>query len=451
VAANLAKPSRSVKLALVLFLVCPLLAAQDPAEPPGGKPKPKLLPPPAGPILRSEVDEKALKTTIEELVACGTRHSLSSWEDPKRGIGCARDKILARYHAIARASGDRFSVIVDRFEASSPRTNGKPAPLENVLAFLPGSDPKLEKTVFVVAGHFDSMPSSVMDPESDAPGADDDASGTAVAIEAARLLGQGAYRATLLFAALSGEELGLLGGNRLLEYLKENGYTVGGFLNNDIVGADFAPGGPHRVRVFSGGGADGVDSPSRDLARTVEEIAGRGAVRMVFRLDRLGRGGDHRPFVEANLPAVRFTEPLENYDHEHQTPRVENGREYGDLVKFLNFTFLGNVARINAEVLRRLALAPLVPAEVTVSGGVTPDAKIAWSAEEDAERTGFEILWRETTDSRWSVYDVAASAGETVLKGVSTDNHFFSVRSVGKNGARSIPVAATLKPPPPKK
>jgi hypothetical protein len=342
-------------------------------------------------------------------------------------------------------------VIVDRFEASSPRTHDKPAPLENVLAFLPGSDPKLEKTVFVVAGHYDSMPSSVMDPDSDAPGADDDASGTAVAIEAARLLGQGAYRATLLFAALSGEELGLLGSKRLLEYLKENGYTVGGFLNNDIVGADFAPGGPHRVRVFSGGGADGVDSPSRDLARTVEEIAGRSAVRMIFRLDRLGRGGDHRPFVEANLPAVRFTEPLENYDHEHQTPRVENGREYGDLVKFLNFTFLGNVARINAEVLRRLALAPLVPAEVTVSGGVTPDAKIAWSAEEDAERAGFEILWRETTDPRWSVYDFAALAGETVLRGVSTDNHFFSVRSVGKNGARSIPVAATLKPPPPKK
>lgn len=450
-AANLAKPSRSVKLALAFLLVCPLLAAQDPAEPPGAKPKPKLLPPPAGPIARSEVDEKALKTTIEELAACGTRHSLSSWEDPKRGIGCARDKILPRYHAIARASGDRFSVIVDRFEASSPRTNDKPAPLENVLAFLPGSDPKLEKTVFIVAGHYDSMPSSVMDPESDAPGADDDASGTAVAIEAARLLGQGAYRATLLFAALSGEELGLLGSKRLLEYLKENGYTVGGFLNNDIVGADFAPGGPHRVRVFSGGGADGMDSPSRDLARTVEEIAGRSAVRMVFRLDRLGRGGDHRPFVEENLPAVRFTEPLENYDHEHQTPRVENGREYGDLVKFLNFTFLGNVARINAEVLRRLALAPLVPAEVTVSGGVTPDAKIAWSAQEDAERAGFEILWRETTDARWSVYDFAPSAGETVLNGVSTDNHFFSVRSVGKNGARSIPVAATLKPPPPKK
>ena len=449
--ANLAERFRSVKLALAALLACAPLAAQDPMEPPGGKPRAKLPPPPAGPILRSEVDEKALKATIEELVACGTRHSLSSWEDPKRGIGCAREKILARYHAIARASADRFSVLVDRFEASSPRTHDKPAPLENVLAFLPGSDPQLEKTVFLVAGHFDSMPSTVMDPESDAPGANDDASGVAVAIEAARLLGPGAYRATLLFAALSGEEQGLLGSKRLLEYLKENSYEVGGFLNNDIVGADFAPGGPHRVRVFSGGGADGTDSPSRELARTVEETAGRGAVRMIFRLDRLGRGGDHRPFVEAGLPAVRFTEPLENYAHEHQTPRVEDGKEYGDLAKFLNFTFLGNVARINAEVLRRLALAPAVPKEVTVAGGVTPDAKVAWSAPEDAGRAGFEILWRETTEPRWSVYDFVPSAAETVLKGVSTDNRFFAVRSVGKNGARSLPVAAILKPPPPKK
>ena len=344
-----------------------------------------------------------------------------------------------------------MKVVVDRFEATSPRTLDKPARLESVYAILPGEDPALSRTVFLVAGHLDSMPSSVMDPTTDAPGADDDASGVAVAIEAARQLAPRHFRATLLFGALCGEEQGLLGGERLLAYLKENGYTVGGFLDNDIVGADPAPGGPHRVRVFSGGGTDGVDSPSRDLARAVEEIAGRDAVRLVFRLDRLGRGGDHRPFVEAGLPAVRFTEPLENYDHEHQTPRTEDGREYGDLPKFLDFRFLGNVARVNAEVLRQLALAPAAPADVTLSGGVTPDAKIAWTAADDAERAGFEILWRETTDPRWSVYDVVAAPGETVLKGVSTDNRFFGVRAVGKDGARSIPVAAQLKPPPPKK
>src|SRR6202023_2780053 len=154
---------------------------------------------------------------------------------------------------------------------------------------------------------------------------------------------------------------GLLGATRRRDYLKQNGYTVGGFLDNDIVGADFAPGGPHRVRLFSGGGPDGVDSPARDLARAVEEIAGRDAVRLIFRLDRLGRGGDHRPFVESGLPAVRFTEPLENYDHEPQTPRTEAGHEYGDLPKFLDYHFIGDVARINAETLRRLALAPAAP------------------------------------------------------------------------------------------
>jgi hypothetical protein len=448
VKANVAKRSPAVKLGLAACLCgAALLAQQDPAEPPQGKPAARPAREAAGAIPRKAVDAAALRATIEELVACGTRHSLSSWEDPKRGIGCGRDRIVARFNAISKESGGRLAISVDRFEATAPRTRDKPARMENVLAFLPGSDPKLARTVFLVSGHYDSMPSSVMDPEADAPGADDDASGAAVSIECARLLAKGTYRASLLFATVSGEEQGLLGGKRLLEYLKEKGYVVGGFLNNDIVGADFAPGAPHRVRVFSGGGPDGVDSPSRDLARTVEEIAGRDAIRMVFRQDRLGRGGDHRPFVEAGLPAVRFTEPLENYDHEHQTPRTENGREYGDLVKSLNFEFLGNVARANAETLRRLAMAPAPPSGVTIGGGVTPDAKLAWSAEEDPERDGFEILWRETTEPSWTVYDLAPSAGESVLKAVSTDNKFFAVRSVGKNGARSIPVAAVLKPP----
>ena len=448
---TLTKRSHAVKLASAAIVLASFAAAQDPAEPPGGAPSPKMLPPPAGVIARATVDEKALAATVDELVACGTRHSLSSWDDPKRGIGCGRDRIVARFEAIAKSSGGRLQVVVDRFEATSPRTHEKPARLENVYAILPGTDPALAKTVFLVSGHFDSMPSNVMDPEADAPGADDDASGVAVSIECARLLAAGTHRATLLFAAVSGEEQGLLGGKRLLDSVREKGFTGGGFLDNDIVGADFAPGAPHRVRVFSGGGPDGVDSPSRDLARAVEESAGRDSVRLVFRLDRLGRGGDHRPFVEGGLPAVRFTEPLENYDHEHQTPRVEDGREYGDWAKFLNYQFLGNVARANAESLRRLALAPAAPTEVTISGGVTPDAKLAWTAADDAERAGFEILWRETTDPRWSVYDVAAAAGENVLKGVSTDNRFFAVRSVGKNGARSIPVAAVLKPPAPRK
>ena len=450
---------------------------QDPAESQANLTGPKLPDAVSGRILRSDVSEDSLRATIEELAGCGTRHSLSSWNDPKRGICCGRDHIVARLNAISETNGGRLQVVVDRFQATAERTHNQPVPLENVYGILPGSDPALSKTAIVVSGHFDSMPSDFMNPELDAPGADDDASGTAVSLECARLLapissGQapGHYRATLVFAAVSGEEQGLLGGTRLLEYLRQNGYTVGAMLDNDIVGADFAPGGPHRVRLFSGGGPDGEDSPSlrlrspldfrsgslslskggtvsevepsRELARAVEEIAGREHVRLIFRSDRLGRGGDHLPFVNAGLAAVRFTEPLEDYHHEHQTPRVENGVEFGDLIKFLNFHFISDVAWANAEVLRELALAPAPPGNVTLSGAVTPDAKISLSAGDDSERAGFEILWRETTDPRWSVLTTSAAPGEVILKGVSTDNHFFAVRSVGTNGARSIAVNA---------
>jgi hypothetical protein len=286
----------------------------------------------------------------------------------------------------------------------------------------------------------------VMDPNLDAPGADDDASGVAVSMECARLLsgaaaGHDSFRATMLFAAISGEEQGLLGSARMLEWTKQQGYTVGGMLDNDIVGSDSAPGAPHRVRLFSGSGnQDDNDSPSRELARAIEEIAGRGAIRLNFVIDRLGRGGDHYVFYKAGLPAVRFTEPLEDYRHQHQTPRTENGIEYGDQMKYLNFTFMGNVARDNAEALRQLALAPAPPNDVKLSGGVSPDTKLAWSSVEDANRAGFEILWRETTDPRWSIYDFVEAGQNAVLQGVSTDNHFFAVRAVGKNAARSIAV-----------
>jgi hypothetical protein len=430
---------------------------RDPAEPAQGKPQPKILPRPTGAIARASVDEKSMRALIHELVGCGTRLTLSSWTDPKRGAGCGRDKIVARFNEIAKDSGGKLQVVVDKFESTSARTSGKPIPLENVYAILPGSDEKLAKTIFIVSGHFDSRPSDVMDPEADAPGADDDASGVAVSVECARLLsrpganGRGTYRATILFAAVSGEEQGLLGSTHLVDWVEQQGYTVGGMLDDDIVGADTAPGGPHRVRLFSGNGEiDDADSPSRELARAVEEINGRAAIRLIFRVDRYGRGGDHYPFYKAGLPGVRFTEPLEDYNHQHQTPRTENGIEYGDFEKYLNFTFMGDVARDNAEALRQLALASAAPTGTKLTGAVTPDAKVTWSADDDPERAGFEILWRETSEPRWQVYDFATAAGETVLKGVSTDNHFFAVRSVGKNGARSIAVPTEMerRPPP---
>ena len=437
-----------VLLGLLAVTVSPQSAApQDPAEPQQGEPHPTLLPRPSGTISRQSVDEKSMQALIHELVGCGTRHTLSSWTDANRGIGCARDHVAARFQQIAAESDGKLQVIVDKFEAISERTAGKAAPMENVYAILPGTDPKLTKTLFIVSGHMDSIPSKWTDPQPDAPGADDDASGTAVSVECARLLGklaaseQGFPRATLLFAVVSGEEQGLLGSKHMLDWIKEKGYIVGGMLDDDIVGADLAPGGPHRVRLFSGNGTiDDCDSPSRELARAIEEINGRSAIRMIFRVDRFGRGGDHYYFYKAGLPAVRFTEPLEDYTHQHQTPRTENGVVYGDLETYLDFTFIGNVAAANAEALRQLALAPAPPTKAFLKGAVTPDAKISWSIDEDPNRAGLEILWRETTESRWQVYDFVTSGAETILRGVSTDNHFYAVRAVGKNGARSIAV-----------
>ncbi len=441
-------------LGLVAFSPIPVAAQRtvphDPAEPSQNKPNPRIMPRPGGAIRRDAVDEKAMRGLIERLVACGTRNSLSSWEDPKRGAGCGRNQIVARLNEIANAPGGKLQVVVDKFETTSPRTSNKPAHMESVYAVLPGSDPALSKTVFIISGHFDSRATDVMDPSLDAPGADDDASGVVVSMECARLLSRTAtdahepFRATLLFAAISGEEQGLLGSARMLEWVKQQGYTVGGMLDNDIVGSDTAAGPPHRVRLFSGSGEqDDSDSPSRELARAIEDIDGRQAVRLIFIIDRLGRGGDHYVFYKAGLPAVRFTEPLEDYRHQHQTPRTENGIEYGDQMKYLNFAFMGNVARSNAEALRQLALAPAPPTDVKLSGGISPDAKLAWSSADDPGRAGFEILWRETTEYRWAVYDFIAAGQEAVLKGVSTDNHFFAVRAVGRNGARSIAVSTS--------
>jgi hypothetical protein len=431
------------------------VASHDPAEPAEREPRPMVVPPAADAIARTLVDEKYMRALIHELVACGTRLTLSSWTDPKRGIGCARNRIVARFNEIAKESGGRLQVVVDKFESTSARTSGKPIALENVYGILPGSDGALAKTIFIVSGHFDSRPSDVMDQAADAPGADDDGSGVAVSVESARLLsagGRAMYRATILFAAVSGEEQGLLGSSHLVDWVKQQGYTVGGMLDDDIVGADSAPGAPHRVRLFSGNGdIDDADSPSRELARTVEEIDGRTAIRLVFRADRYGRGGDHYPFYKAGLPAVRFTEPLEDYSHQHQTPRTDkSGVEYGDFEKYLNFTFMGDVVQDNAQALRQLALAPAAPTNAMLTGAVTPDAKLSWSAEADPERAGFEILWRETSEPRWQIYYFAEAAGETVLKGVSTDNHFFAVRAVGKNGSRSIAVPTEMerRPPP---
>jgi hypothetical protein len=428
----------------------------------------------AAPTVKAASSAAEAKAIVEELALCGTRHSLSSWTDAKRGIGCGRDVVVRRFDAVERTTGGKLRVVIDKFEASGPRTRNAPVHMENVYAVLGGSDPVLAKTAFVVSGHFDSMPSSVMDPDTDAPGADDDASGTAASILAARALAATPARATLVFAAVAGEEQGLLGAKRMLEWLGTHGYAVGGMITCDIVGATNGSA-DRRVRVFSEGGPDGVDSPGRQMARLVEDVNGKGAVRLIFRLDRFGRGGDHRPFVEAGFPAVRFTEPLEDYRHEHQTPRTENGVEYGDLVKFMDFDQVARTADVVAKTLAEMANAPAPPRRVILGGAVTDSAKIFLEGDRDLELKSYEILWRETTEARWSVVrTVEGNANSptptaqpspgappppsssleeslsSVLLGISTDNHYFAARSVGKNGRRSIAVPAVAAPRAPK-
>jgi hypothetical protein len=390
------------------------------------------------------------KAIVAELAACGTRHSMSSWSDPKRGIGCGRDVVARRLGEIAAKSGGRLKVIVDKYETSGPRTGNVPVPMENVYAVLAGTDPARGKTAFVMSGHLDSRVSDVMDTKSDAPGADDDASGVAVSILSAKAMAASpdGFPATLVFAAVAGEEQGLLGARRLKEWLATQGYQVGGMITNDIVGATNGSK-DRRPRVFSEGGPDGVESPGREMARRLEELAGRDRVRLIFRRDRFGRGGDHLPFVEAGAPAIRFTEPLEIYDHQHQDVRVENEVQYGDLIQFMDFPFLAEVAALNQLILGELAAAPAPPKSAVLTGAVTPSARITIESADDAARKGFEILQRETTETRWKVLRTVDRPGAAVLENTSTDNEFCAVRSVGKNGRRSIAVPCTPPPPQP--
>ena len=251
--------------------------------------------------LASSTPAEEARAIVEALVSCGTRHSLSSWTDTRRGIGCGRDAVVRHLEAVENESGKRMRVVIDKFETSGPRTKNVPVPMENIYAILPGTDLGLERTAFVVSGHYDSMPSDVMDLKADAPGADDGASGTAVSILAARALAPKPARATLVFAAVAGEEQGLLGAKRLLEWLTKQGYTVGGMITCDIVGA--TNGSPdRRVRVFSEGGPDGIDSPGRQMARLVEEVNGKDKAASSFASIALGAAATTGPSSKRVFP-----------------------------------------------------------------------------------------------------------------------------------------------------
>ena len=403
----------------------------------------------------AQPDPAQLRTTVEKLVSFGTRHTLSSATDPKRGIGAARRWAATRFGEIGKGCGGCLTVETIGDQFTGPRApNG--VRVEDVLAIQRGtSDPD---RVIIVQGHIDSRVSDVMDSTSDAPGANDDASGVALVMEAARLLSKHKFPATIVYAALSGEEQGLWGGQLLARTAKERGWKVAAVLNNDIVGNTTGIGGAKddkRVRVFSegirlaedldaakarrgNGGED--DSPSRSLAKAVKRVAEREQGLEAFavrRPDRFQRGGDHIPFLEHGFPAVRFTEVTENYDHQHQTLRTENGKFYGDTIDHMDFQYLAKVTALNMAVIRELAHAPAAPEGVTITGALSADTTVDWAAVPGA--SGYRVRWRQADRPDWTdSRDMPAAATSLKLDGVNIDYHFFGVAALGAGGAESV-------------
>ena len=412
-------------------------------------------------------DPAHLRATITQLVGFGTRHTLSTTTDPARGIGAARRWAAAQFGQIGSACGDCLAVetIGDTF--TGPRApNG--VRIEDVIAIQRGTgDPD---RVVIVQGHIDSRVNDVMDATADAPGANDDASGVALVLEAARLLSREHFAGTIVYAALSGEEQGLWGGQLLARTAKARGWKVAAVLNNDIVGNTHGIGGEHvtnRVRVFSEGIAAGAtaeqaarqraagaedDSPSRALARAVGRVAQKThglEVVAVRRPDRFQRGGDHIPFLEAGYPAVRFTEATENYDRQHQNVRTENGRRYGDTIEFVDFPYLARVTALNVAVLRELAAAPAAPASAAIAGALSDDTHVTWEPVPGA--AAYRIRWRRADRPDWTdMRDIPAPASALDLAHVNIDDHFFGVSALGADGAESITTFAgtPLRPTP---
>lgn len=402
-----------------------------------------------------------LRATVTALVGFGTRHTLSTTTDPQRGIGAARRWVAARFAAIG---GLRVETVGDRF--TGPRAPAG-VRVEDVFAVQPGtSDPD---RVIIVQGHLDSRVGDIMDATSDAPGANDDASGVALVIEAARLLSREKFAATIVYAALSGEEQGLWGGKLLAATAKARGWQVAAVLNNDIVGNTHGSGGEHvddAVRVFSEGiraaaDVDGIaaqratggedDSPSRALAKAVVRVAAASDgldVIAVRRPDRFQRGGDHLPFLDAGYPAVRFTEPAEDYDREHQDVRTENGRRYGDTIDGVDFAYLARVTALNVAVIRELASAPAAPPTATIAGALSDDTSVAWAPVPGA--AGYRVRWRRADAFAWSdVRDLPAAATGARLDRVNIDDHFFGVSALSASGAESLVTFAGPAPRPP--
>jgi len=407
-----------------------------------------------------EISAKNIERTIRRLVSFGTRNTLSVQNDPNRGVGAARDWLYSEFLRVAEASGGRMTVEKQSFEQPKARRIPQPTVLTNIVATLKGTQSESVDRIYVVSGHYDSMCNRATDATCDAPGANDDASGTAAVLEMARVMANYQFDATIVFMTVPGEEQGLLGATHFAEEAKQKSVNIDAMFTNDIIGNTLGGNGVRdrgTVRVFSEGvtsdettaeartrrsvGGEN-DSASRQLARFIKEIGEaylpQMKVMLVYRRDRYGRGGDHIPFLERGFPAVRFTEVNEEYKHQHQNVRIENGVQYGDLPEFVDFAYVANVARVNAASLAALALAPSRPKAVNIlTARLSNDTDLKWDGNKEPDIAGYEIVWRDTTSAVWTNSKNVGNVTTYTMKGMSKDNYFFGVRAIDKDGNRS--------------
>ena len=430
-------------------------------------------------ILRAmkEISAERIQQTIEKLVSFYTRSTLSvnnqGAATSDKGIVAARNWIRSEFERYSKECGGCLEVKTDTFieQSKGPRDRIKqPTEIQNVYAILRGTDAEQAKRIYLVTGHYDSRNSDPVNSTDQAPGANDDGSGTAVSLECARVLSKHKFPATIVFLTVAGEEQGLNGSAHFAKMAKSEGWQLEGVLNNDIVGGNRTAGDTQQnnnwVRVFSEGvpvaateadlrnirAAGGEnDSPSRELARYVHEVAqiynfGQFTPKLIFRRDRYLRGGDHTSFNEQGFAAVRFTEYREDYNHQHQNVRTENGIEYGDLPKFVDFDYVANVARLNAATLASLASSPALPVKTRLmTQRLENDSKIEWETAPGA--SGYEVLWRKTTDPEFPEENVTRTTETKADLNQSKDNVIFGVRSVDAKGHRSLLVVPVAERP----
>lgn len=453
-------------LLTAVFVLLPILALPQTPRPRAAAPAKDKL---DARIVRAvkQVSAARIQQNIEKLASFGTRHTLSAADAEAvasgRGIGAAREWIKSEYERYSQACGGCLTVEMQSYVQEPGSRIPNPVEIMNVVATMRGTDEANAGRIYLVTGHYDSRASDPMDATSDAPGANDDASGTAVSLECARVLSQYKFPATIIFMAVAGEEQGLYGARHFAKTAREKNLNIEGVLNNDIVGGDrskeqdatvvrvFSEGIPasateQDIRQIRGLGGEN-DSSSRQLARYVRETAQKYVAKpfepkMIFRRDRYLRGGDHTAFNEFGYAAVRFSEYREDYNHQHNNVRTENGIEYGDLPKFVDFAYVANVARVNLATLAALASAPAPPANVRMlTRNLENDSTLEWEASPGGLAVAYEVLWRPTTAAEWENVEQAGNATRMTLKR-SKDNVIFAVRAVGKDGHRSLPVVA---------